>query len=201
MELVRSQMRGDFNLADASLNLSNLHYDIPGASIKLAGIYSLDGAKFNFAGTADMQATVSRMVGGWKAAAAADAEVPFKIDRPSLRSLSMKNGAGTEIPFKIDGTRSDPHAFGLGLRSSEGEGPWLASTSPVIPAVAGKCCKRPRTPNPTMPTAHKSAPPAHLRMKLRIENQPSPPQPKIHRRWQCNPSLHPSQCSAGRHRE
>ena len=49
-----------------SLNLSNLHYDIPGASIQLAGIYSLDGAKFNFTGTADMQATVSRMVGGWK---------------------------------------------------------------------------------------------------------------------------------------
>ena len=63
---MRSQMQGDFSLADASLNLSNLHYDIPGASIKLAGIYSLDGAKFNFAGTADMQATVSRMVGGWK---------------------------------------------------------------------------------------------------------------------------------------
>ncbi len=101
MEVVRSQMRGDFNLADASLNLSNLHYDIPGASIKLAGIYSLDGAKFNFAGTADMQATVSRMVGGWKGVLL----MPF--DR-----VFQKNGAGTEVPFKIDGTRSDPH-FGL----------------------------------------------------------------------------------------
>ena len=35
MQLVRSQMQGDFNLADAGLNLSNLRYDIPGASIKL----------------------------------------------------------------------------------------------------------------------------------------------------------------------
>ena len=101
LELVRSQMRGDFSLADANLNLPNVHYDIPGASIKLAGIYTLDGAKFNFAGTADMQAPVSRMVGGWRGMLL----MPF--DR-----VFQKNGVGTEIPFKIDGTRSDPH-FGL----------------------------------------------------------------------------------------
>ena len=94
-------MRGDFNLADASLNLSNLHYDVPGASIKVAGIYTLDGAKFNFSGTADMQATVSRMVGGWQGVLL----MPFD-------KVFQKNEAGTEVPFKIDGTRSDPH-FGL----------------------------------------------------------------------------------------
>jgi hypothetical protein len=101
MQLVRSQMRGDFNLADASLNLSNVLYDIPGASIKLGGVYSLDGAKFNFTGTADMQATVSRMVGGWKG-----------LLLMSVDKYFQKNGAGTEVPFKIDGTKSDPH-FGL----------------------------------------------------------------------------------------
>ena len=101
MQLARSQMQGDFQLEDASLRLSNLRYDIPGAAIKLAGIYSLDGAKFNFAGTADMQATVSRMVGGWRGVLL----MPF--DR-----MFQKNGAGAEVPFKIDGTRSDPH-FGL----------------------------------------------------------------------------------------
>jgi hypothetical protein len=100
-QVVRSQMHGDFKLADAGLNLSNLHYDIPGAAIKLAGIYSLDGAKFNLAGTADMQATVSRMVGGWRGVLL----MPF--DR-----IFQKNGVGAEVPFKIDGTRSDPH-FGL----------------------------------------------------------------------------------------
>ena len=99
--VVHSQLRGDFNLADAGLNLSNLHYDVPGASIKVDGIYTLDGAKFNFAGTADMQATVSRMVGGWKGVLL----MPFD-------KVFQKNGAGTEVPFKIDGTRSDPH-FGL----------------------------------------------------------------------------------------
>jgi hypothetical protein len=101
MALVRSQMRGDFNLADAALNLSNVLYDIPGASIKLAGVYTLDGARFNFTGTADMQATVSRMVGGWKG-----------LLLMSVDKYFQKNGYGAEVPFKIDGTKSDPH-FGL----------------------------------------------------------------------------------------
>ena len=101
--VVRSQMRGDFSLRDASLDLQNLRYNVPGASIKLAGIYSLDGAKFNFTGTADMQATLSRMVGGWKG-----------LLLTPLNKFFQKNGAGTEVPFKIDGTKSDPH-FGLDL--------------------------------------------------------------------------------------
>jgi hypothetical protein len=110
--VVRSQMKGNFNLAEASLNLTDLHYDVPGASIKLGGIYTLDGAKFNFTGTADMKSTVSRMVGGWKGLLL----MPF--DR-----VFEKNGAGAEIPFKIDGTKSDPH-FGLDLgRRSPNQNP------------------------------------------------------------------------------
>ena len=101
--VVRSRMHGDFSLRDASLDLQNLRYDVPGASIKLDGIYTLDGAKFNFTGTADMQATLSRMVGGWKG-----------LLLTPLNKLFERNGAGTEVPFKIDGTRSDPH-FGLDL--------------------------------------------------------------------------------------
>lgn len=99
--VVRSQLSGDFNLVDANLNLANLRYSIPGATIKLGGVYSLDGAKFNFTGTADMQATVSRMVGGWRGLLLMPVDKYFR-----------KNGAGTEVPFKIDGTKSDPH-FGL----------------------------------------------------------------------------------------
>jgi hypothetical protein len=101
LAVVRSQMSGDFQLADANLNLTNLHYSVPGANIKLAGVYSLDGARFNFTGTADMQATISRMVGGWKGL------LLMPVDK-----YFQKNGAGTEVPFKIDGTKSDPH-FGL----------------------------------------------------------------------------------------
>jgi hypothetical protein len=101
--VVQSQMSGDFKLADAELSLTNIHYSIPGATIKLAGVYGLDGARFNFTGTADMQATVSRMVGGWRGM------LLMPVDK-----YFQKNGAGTEVPFKIDGTKSDPH-FGLDL--------------------------------------------------------------------------------------
>jgi hypothetical protein len=45
-----------------------------------------------------MQTTVSRMVGGWKGVLL----MPFD-------KVLQKNGAGTEVPFKIDGTKSDPH--------------------------------------------------------------------------------------------
>jgi hypothetical protein len=104
---VPSQMSGDFKLADANLDFSNLQYHIPGANIKLAGIYSLDGEKFNFTGNADMQATVSRMVGGWRGLLL----MPFD-------KFFEKHGAGTELPIKIDGTRSDPH-FGLDFHHNQ----------------------------------------------------------------------------------
>ena len=112
---VRSQMGGDFSLAQANLNLANLRFEIPGATVRLAGIYSLDGSRFNLTGTADMKATVSRMVGGWRGLLL----MPF--DR-----IFHKNGAGTEVPFKIDGTKSDPH-FGLDLGRN-------SAPSPRVPA-------------------------------------------------------------------
>jgi hypothetical protein len=98
---VRSQMSGDFSLARANLNLGNLRFEVPGATVRLGGIYSLDGSLFHMTGTADMMAPMSRMVGGWRGLLL----MPFD-------HLLRKNGAGTEVPFKIDGTKSDPH-FGL----------------------------------------------------------------------------------------
>ena len=115
--VVRSQMSGDFNLVDGALNLANLRYAIPGATIKVGGVYSLDGARFNLTGTADMQATVSRMVGGWRGL------LLMPVDK-----YLQKNGAGTEVPFKIDGTSSDPH-FGLDF----GRKPISSQTNPKSP--------------------------------------------------------------------
>ena len=99
----RSQMSGDFALAESSLQLANLRYQVPGITVGLAGEYSLDGARFHMAGKADMKATMSRMVGGWRGLLL----MPFE-------HMLQKNGAGTEVPFHIDGTQSDPH-FGLDL--------------------------------------------------------------------------------------
>jgi hypothetical protein len=100
-KLVRSDMSGSFVLASASLDVSKLKYQMPGAQVDLAGTYSLDGQKFAFDGTVRTQATASQMLTGWKSILA----MPFD-------PLLKKNGAGLEVPIKIDGTRSDPK-FGI----------------------------------------------------------------------------------------
>lgn len=104
---VGSQMSGDFTLANGSLSVSNLDYDVPGANIKLNGVYSLDGNKFDFFGTANMKATISEMVGGWKGL------LLKPVDR-----FFQKNGSGTQVPIKITGTRSEPH-FGLDFKHDD----------------------------------------------------------------------------------
>jgi hypothetical protein len=52
-------------------------------------------------GTAKMEASVSKMVGGWKGLLLAPADRYFK-----------KDGAGTEVPIHIEGTREEPK-FGI----------------------------------------------------------------------------------------
>jgi hypothetical protein len=76
---------------------------VPGAAIQLSGTYGVEGGALNFAGTAKMQATVSEMVGGWKGL----------LLKPLDRYLK-KDGAGTEIPIHVRGTREQPE-FGIDL--------------------------------------------------------------------------------------
>lgn len=101
VEGVHPSMSGDFSLASAVLNISKLHFEMPGAAIDVAGKYSLDGNTFNFAGTASTTATASQMLTGWKSLLAK----PFD-------KLLEKNGAGVEVPITISGTRSAPQ-FGV----------------------------------------------------------------------------------------
>jgi hypothetical protein len=98
---VQANMHGIFDLADGKLRLPQLVCTVPGAEIQLAGVYTLDGREFDFTGHARMQASVSRIVGGWKG----------KLLTP-LDPFLSKHGAGTEIPIKITGTGASPH-FGL----------------------------------------------------------------------------------------
>jgi hypothetical protein len=98
---VRSAMQSDFTMAGGVITLPNLKYTVPGAEIDMAGKYGIEGSTLNFAGTARMQATVSQMVGGWKGILLKPADRFFK-----------KNGAGTEVPIHVDGTREDPK-FGV----------------------------------------------------------------------------------------
>ena len=98
---VLSTMQGDFQLAGGVLTLPALDYSVPGALIQLHGVYHLEGEALDFAGTAKMDASVSQMVGGWKGLLLRPADRFFK-----------KDGAATEIPIHIEGTREDPK-FGI----------------------------------------------------------------------------------------
>ena len=96
-ERVASEMRGSFALADAVLQVSALHYEMPGAQADLSGKYGLDGEMFDIAGTVRTRATASQMLTGWKSVVA----------KP-LDPLLKRNGAGLEIPITISGTKADP---------------------------------------------------------------------------------------------
>jgi hypothetical protein len=101
-EDVTSRMTGRFTMGDGRLNLDDLHYTLPGATVQLAGVYTLDGKKFDFTGKVRTQAKLSQMVASrWKSWA-------LKIADPFFH----KHGAGAEIPVKVTGTNTAPK-FGL----------------------------------------------------------------------------------------
>ena len=99
-----SAMHSNFTLARGTISLPDLAYTVPGADINLKGTYVLDGGALNFTGTANMQATVSQMVGGWKGFLLKPADRFFK-----------KDGAGTSVGIHIDGTREHPN-FGIDMK-------------------------------------------------------------------------------------
>jgi len=98
---VVSEMAGTYRLADGLLSFSKLHFQMPGTHVDLSGKYSLDGNQFDFHGKARMDAKLSHMVTGWKS-----------ILLKPIDPFFSKDGAGTEIPVKVTGTKSAPH-FGL----------------------------------------------------------------------------------------
>jgi hypothetical protein len=98
---VSSDLRGVFRLRDGLLDFSFLHFQIPGTHADMTGQYTLDGSIFDFHGTLRLDAKLSQMTTGWKS-------ILLKPVDPFL----SKHGAGTQVPFKVTGTRSEPH-FGL----------------------------------------------------------------------------------------
>jgi hypothetical protein len=111
---VRSAIESDFTMANGVVTLPDIKYTVPGAEIDLAGKYGLDGSTLDFKGTARTDATVSRMVGGWKGFLLKPADKFFKRD-----------GAGTVVPIHVDGTEQDPK-FGVDFKK-------IGHTSPQIP--------------------------------------------------------------------
>jgi hypothetical protein len=100
-EDVPVDLRGVFTLNNGLLSFSLLNFLIPGTHVDMTGDYSLDGQKFDFRGTARLDAKVSQMTTGWKS-----------ILLKPVDPFFSKDGVGTEIPIRITGTESEPH-FGL----------------------------------------------------------------------------------------
>lgn len=101
---VLSEMNGTFKLSEGLLSFSRLHFEVPGTRVDMTGKYTLDGNQFDFHGKARMNAKLSHMVTGWKS-------VVLKPVDPFF----SKHGAGTEVPVKVTGTKSEPHV-GLDFR-------------------------------------------------------------------------------------
>jgi hypothetical protein len=99
---VNSRITGAFTMNHGALTFDRLMYAMPGASVQMTGVYSLDGKTFDFHGKVRTEATLSQMVASrWKSWL-------LKPIDPFFR----KNGAGTEIPIRVTGTQGEPK-FGL----------------------------------------------------------------------------------------
>ena len=90
-------------MKDGILSFPSLRFQVPGTNALMSGRYSLDGRTFDFHGNLRLEAKLSQMTTGWKS-------LLLKPVDPFFH----KHGAGTELPFKITGTKSAPH-FGLDL--------------------------------------------------------------------------------------
>ena len=114
---IMSSMESDFTVASGRIHLPDLDYTVPGADIQLKGSYGLVEGDLDFTGTAKMQASVSKMVGGFKG---------FLL-KPADRFFKGKDkDAGTEVPVHVDGTREHPD-FGVDIKG-------MKHTSPQNPA-------------------------------------------------------------------
>jgi hypothetical protein len=98
---VLSDVGGQFQLREGVLSFSKLQFTVPGTEVSMTGRYSLDGNEFDFHGKARLQAKLSHMTTGFKS-----------ILLKPVDPFFSKHGAGTELPVKITGTKSEPH-FGL----------------------------------------------------------------------------------------
>jgi hypothetical protein len=104
---VQSNATGTFTLRQAMLSFTQLEFGFPGTQVNLTGEYGLDGNTFDFHGKVRMDAKLSQMVTGKK-----------RIFLKAIDPFFSKDGAGTEVPVKISGTKSEPH-FGLDYRHKD----------------------------------------------------------------------------------
>jgi hypothetical protein len=98
-----SDLKCTFHLEKGLIHFSSVTFSVPGANILLAGDYGVQGGELDFKGTIRLQAKLSQLVTGAKSDF-------LKL----LDPLFSKNGAGTELPITITGTRDNP-VFGVSI--------------------------------------------------------------------------------------
>lgn len=99
---IASDMAGRFVLRHGVVRFQTLQFDLPGASIDIAGRYGLRDTQLNFRGTLDMEASLSKAAGGG---------IKRLLLKP-LDPLFRRRARGTLLPITIKGSRARPK-FGL----------------------------------------------------------------------------------------
>lgn len=98
---VLSNMTGSFRLDNQVMTFRTLSFSVPGARVHIAGVYDLENSTLDFHGALKLAATVSQTQTGWKRWALKPVDPFFE-----------KNGAGTFLRIKVDGSAQQPK-FGL----------------------------------------------------------------------------------------
>jgi AsmA-like C-terminal region len=92
-----TDLKGLFVLKNSVVHFSKLTFSVPGAGVELAGTYDIKGQKIDMQGRLRMQAKLSQTMTGAKS---------FFLK--AIDPFFSKNGAGTELPITISGTRENP---------------------------------------------------------------------------------------------
>jgi hypothetical protein len=109
---IATNVRGQFGLSNGVMRLRDLSFQVPGATVALAGACNLKDRTLALEGTLRMDASVSKAVGGFKS-------FFLRAVDPFFR----KRGVGTIIPIKVYGTIEAPEV-GLNFRRRKsGDGP------------------------------------------------------------------------------
>jgi hypothetical protein len=101
---VVSDLKGRFVLRSGVLTFSQLTFSVPGATVRLAGSYTLEGEQLDFRGHLLLDANLSETTSGFKAALAWLAQPLFR-----------REGGGSKLPIKVSGSADKP-SFGLDIK-------------------------------------------------------------------------------------
>jgi len=95
------RMSGTFKLENEVVSFKSLAFSVPGADVALAGAFDMDHDSLDFYGTLRLKARVSQTMKGWK-----------RWALKPIDPLFAKDGAGTLLHVKVDGSAKEPK-FGL----------------------------------------------------------------------------------------